>query len=422
MTAVTLVSSLYFIGCAVSFVRGDRFTDEDMLHDVLFKDYNRHVRPPSPLNSTEGTTVYLTLLLFAIKDFDDKLGHLSISCMFESYWTDSRLQWNATSYGDADNLHIHRSLIWTPTLTLMNPVYELLPLGHNVDGLATIFRNGNVRYRLGSILHSVCQADVTYFPFDTQHCCLEMIPYFYTIKELNYIVKAYQSAELEFFMDNGMWKLEQFVANTSRGVRGIVGELKIYVSFTRNPVYYVINIILPINLLCMLNIFVFFLPADSGERVGYSVTMFLSMAVFLTIVADRLPESSKPSILGFLFFVKFCLSGFIMICVILSLRCFHSTNKIPTWVAWVVRCCHYRSSKARKIDVENVLRVENEGGIHEPNKTKYLDNCEGIRHREHSELGWHDICKCFDFACTVLFITFFVVVLSTYLAVYAKRW
>ena len=41
----------------------------------------------------------------------------------------------------------------------------------------------------------------------------------------------------------------------------------------RKPLYHIFNIILPPLVIGLLNVFVFLLPADSGERVGFSTTM-----------------------------------------------------------------------------------------------------------------------------------------------------
>jgi hypothetical protein len=43
-------------------------------------------------------------------------------------------------------------------------------------------------------------------------------------------------------------------------------------------------------LLSVLNIFTFQIPADIGERMGYTVTVWLSFAVFLTIISSSLPQ------------------------------------------------------------------------------------------------------------------------------------
>ena len=46
--------------------------------------------------------------------------------------------------------------------------------------------------------------------------------------------------------------------------------------------FYLLNLIFLICVLGILNLFVFLLPPESGERVGYSITVLLSIVVFLT--------------------------------------------------------------------------------------------------------------------------------------------
>ena len=68
----------------------------------------------------------------------------------------------------------------------------------------------------------------------------------------------------------------------------------------RKPLYYVINFILPVVFLSFLNGLVFIIPAETGEKSGYSVTILLSLAVFMTIISTLLPvNSDKISVFGF---------------------------------------------------------------------------------------------------------------------------
>ncbi|KAL3841372.1 hypothetical protein ACJMK2_019530 [Sinanodonta woodiana] len=77
-------------------------------------------------------------------------------------------------------------------------------------------------------------------------------------------------------------------------------------------------------------IMVFILPAESGERVSFCITVLLAFAVFLTIAGDNLPKVSKPMpmICNFLI-VNLTLSTFICIMTILNLRLFHKPESEP---------------------------------------------------------------------------------------------
>ena len=80
-----------------------------------------------------------------------------------------------------------------------------------------------------------------------------------------------------------------------------------------------------------LNLLVFLLPAQSGERVGYSITLLLAIAVFLTIAADNLPKTSFPtiSILCLKLLVDMMISGLVILFTIVGLRFYHTDEHRP---------------------------------------------------------------------------------------------
>ncbi|KAH3788207.1 hypothetical protein DPMN_166341 [Dreissena polymorpha] len=61
----------------------------------------------------------------------------------------------------------------------------------------------------------------------------------------------------------------------------------------RKSIFYVFHILCPMVLLSFLNVLTFGLPVSSGKRASYAVTVFLSLAVFLTIVASEIPKNSN---------------------------------------------------------------------------------------------------------------------------------
>ncbi|KAH3706793.1 hypothetical protein DPMN_066183 [Dreissena polymorpha] len=61
----------------------------------------------------------------------------------------------------------------------------------------------------------------------------------------------------------------------------------------RKTIFYVFYIIIPMVLLSFINVLTFVLPVPSGEHNSYAVTVLLSLAVFLTIVASEIPKISN---------------------------------------------------------------------------------------------------------------------------------
>ncbi|KAI8761343.1 neuronal acetylcholine receptor subunit beta-4, partial [Biomphalaria glabrata] len=66
-----------------------------------------------------------------------------------------------------------------------------------------------------------------------------------------------------------------------------------YFSIKRRPLYYGLNYLLPVLITSLLTIFVFVLPAESGEKIGYCLTVLLGYMVILTLIAADLPTTAE---------------------------------------------------------------------------------------------------------------------------------
>ena len=60
----------------------------------------------------------------------------------------------------------------------------------------------------------------------------------------------------------------------------------------RKSQYTIINVLNPIILLSIMDLLVFWLPPESGEKVSLGITVLLSFSVFLLVVDERLPRTS----------------------------------------------------------------------------------------------------------------------------------
>ena len=60
----------------------------------------------------------------------------------------------------------------------------------------------------------------------------------------------------------------------------------------RLATYYIVSVVFPVLFLSLTATLVFALPADSGEKMGTSITVLLSFAVYLTIVSENIPKTS----------------------------------------------------------------------------------------------------------------------------------
>lgn len=133
--------------------------------------------------------------------------------------------------------------------------------------------------------------DITYFPFDTQTCHLKFNAWSYNTFYVTLSAQDGDKVTLSpgEFEQNSQWTL----VDSSVSVSGLDSSVTFTLKLERKSLYYVVTIIVPVMLLSALNVMGFLLPVKSGERASFAVTVFLSMTVFLTIVASEFPKNSN---------------------------------------------------------------------------------------------------------------------------------
>ncbi|XP_052075378.1 acetylcholine receptor subunit delta-like [Mytilus californianus] len=106
-----------------------------------------------------------------------------------------------------------------------------------------------------------------------------------------FINKSYnKQVRVGGYVENSLWA----ITSTSVQINRILGshEIVFTINLRRKPTYYIVNIIIPLIFLSILNSIVFINPADAVEKMSYSVTVFLSFAVYCTIIKAQLPVNS----------------------------------------------------------------------------------------------------------------------------------
>ena len=177
----------------------------------------------------------------------------------------------------------------------------------------------------------------------------------------------------------------------------------------RKPLFYVLNIIVPIMLLSVMNIFTFLLPVKSGERASYAVTIFLSISVFLTIIASEFPKNSDSlSYLGLYLILMTSVSTIFVIISVVQLRLIHRDDEenvnVGTFyklLCRIVNCLRCKGcARRRRRKMVDVQKNGNDNNI--------------VRQKEAEEVTWSDVVNAMDFLCFLIGI---IVILSVTLAI-----
>ena len=163
--------------------------------------------------------------------------------------------------------------------------------------------------------------------------------------------------DLEKYQTNSEWDMIDSSATVEEesDEAVVIFTLKI----KRKPRYMILSVILPIIMLSVLNLFVFVLPCDSGEKASYAITVFLAFAVFLTIISSALPNNSESlSIFSVYIIILTVQSTLISMLALIVLRLRQFESPVPWFVARFVdimfcQCCKRERSKIKPVFEQN---------------------------------------------------------------------
>ncbi|KAI8517064.1 hypothetical protein Bbelb_056450 [Branchiostoma belcheri] len=263
------------------------------LRSSLLEKYQKSIRPVRDYR--DGITVYLNVALRQITDLDEKNQVLRTFCWLRVYWKDEYLQWNKTEYGGISSIMFPSREIWIPDIYLYNNVDEQSDGGLQPGTNVKVTSEGEVSWLTPSSFTSSCKIDIGPFPYDQQHCILHFGSWTHTGVQVD-LQNASAAADLSDFADNGEWWLLGMPVSREEKFYSCCPEpypnLKFSIDLKRRPMFYFFNLVLPCLILLLINPLVFYLPPDSGERMGFCMTILLALVVFLQLVSESLPKTS----------------------------------------------------------------------------------------------------------------------------------
>lgn len=375
-----LGSVLFFFLLKLGLVHAGTRVDEENLHAFLFPGYDKEIRPG--MNRSIPLQVDIIFYLYSINDFDLNKGKLSITGVFLLKWIDERLSWNPATFNDTNGLSISHKKVWIPNLVNVNPYDDVTQLRTDASAVR-VWNNGVSVWFALQTFEVICKADVTKYPFDTQTCAIRFYFWGYNPEEIKSNCLPPGSDEFAYYSKNGIWNIidsSSYVQLDFHKNEIINIEFKL----ERRAPYYIVSLILPIASVSFLIGFVFLLPVESGERVGFSTTSLLSVIVYLTIIQEMLPESSEPNIstLGYMLVTYVVTGSFVVIEVIISLwiQSRPSQSPIPQSLGRLMTCI---LKKRNKISVDTLDTKQEECDI-------IID-----------DVTWPDLLRIYDKACFI---------------------
>uniref|UniRef100_A0A7M5X2P2 Uncharacterized protein n=1 Tax=Clytia hemisphaerica TaxID=252671 RepID=A0A7M5X2P2_9CNID len=312
---------------------------EYLLKEDLMSQYNNEVRPV--LDYNDVLQLKFEVALQQIVEVDEKRESVALSVFFRQYWKDEHLVWNASHYNDVKSTNFDPQRLWVPDVTLYNVLGDVTAGQLNLLKTRLIVNNdGEVNWFSLGLLTGMCSMNIKYFPFDTQVCKFKFGLWSYHGLLVD-IQPNRMDVDTNAYTNHSEWAL-----GSAKHVRNVqyygccpepYPDVTVEVVLKRRPLFYVLNLLLPMVLIGFLTLLAFFLPAESGERVSFAVTLLLAMTVFMLIVADMVPASSETIPLLGIFFTCVMIMMVMMVssmCYILKLylKTPAEGETIPNWM------------------------------------------------------------------------------------------
>ena len=152
--------------------------------------------------------------------------------------------------------------------------------------------DGRCFYQVYMNLQVHCEVDVTYFPFDTQHCHI-LATAWASKKSLLHLVADQPPIDIRPTFSNSQWEPVHCTGSEWEDFWNDYSKVKFIIHLKRRPLFHLTNIVIPMSFLNILTLLVFFVPPEGGERVSAALTTFLSFSLFSVMITDQSPESSK---------------------------------------------------------------------------------------------------------------------------------
>lgn len=353
-----LIVDFIFLWMKGSF-EGDCTTAENVtsLRKALLKDYDPYLRPrrlqedPVIINASFGVS--------RLHDLNEKERKISILGYFRLTWIDEFLVWDKDKHQNISDIVVKTDDIWWPTIGLGNPISDFETM-KNTYGIFQVSFSGVIAWSPGALFSVMCDMKLQKFPFDTQTCDFVFVILGYTNKDI--VINA--NPDILNVQGTTEWDvLETKFLELPGGSNG----LKIRFTLRRKPYFVLLTVTMPLTLLSILNIFVFLIPVESGEKTSYAISTFLAYSIYLSVMGSSLPDDAESIVYMTLYIeVMMSLSVLIMALVIIQIRLifYHGDDPLP--------CCPENSvTNEEDTDVISIdlndksIRKENE-----PSKSK----------------------------------------------------
>lgn len=241
--------------------------------------------------------VNFTQYMNNIESFDIATGELLVSGFFEVIWRDELLTWDPAVFGGKQIIPLPKEMVWKPELSPSDVHdYQGDLISSSAFCIGWLTYQGIVVAAPAGNFKTTCIVDTTSFPFDKHECAFQFFVYNHDASEIM-LLSPSGGLIIDSLKENGEWMVQNTKVTINILNAETIETLSITMleaSFTlkRRPSFEIINTFAHFFLMIFLNTLTCFIRPDSGERLSFAVTLYLSLAFASSEVIGRFPNNS----------------------------------------------------------------------------------------------------------------------------------
>ena len=241
--------------------------------------YNPYVRPV--LNASKAIDMTFGLTVLGLDGINEKEQTMDSVLLLRYHWYDEFLTWKPDMNGGIKMISIPYDQIWRPDFVTYN---DLSPKGmHFAPVNVMVYHDGLCVWLPPAKLKTACDIDMTYFPFDRQTCFIKIGSWTHSKWQID--VKLMFANENDTKQGEPNFDASLYDPSTEWELissKTVLNEVKydccpeeyqdVTIQFVQKRYSYqpIFTLLVPCISTAFLLLLVFFLPSDSGEKVGLS--------------------------------------------------------------------------------------------------------------------------------------------------------
>ena len=231
--------------------------------------------------------VNVGVAVVSVRNINDAQQTMTSSVSFNLRWQDKALSWNTSDYDGVEMVEMPVDSVWTPHVYISNSLDKKKLLAD--VSTVVISHDGFVATFLDREVETMCNLNLEKYPYDTQNCPLNIYnSHMLPGVELQVVSYFFSQSWSESMSYSCEWYLETQKTETVslNGIKIPCVSLKV----RRKTTFYTVCLLLPMVLTSFINTLAFLVPLQSGEKVSFLVSIFVSTSVFVSFFKDVMPR------------------------------------------------------------------------------------------------------------------------------------